>query len=254
MYKHYSDLYSKWCELYDKEKVEITTIEKYCTLYDKRILDIGCGTGRFTFRVLEKVKSAICVDNDSESIKVFREILHNKYSAYIQKTCEYCCNIEDLSVPDNSIDIAIFTWSFYALDAEQMILSINNIYSMLCEEGKLIILQPIGGEFEKVMRMFFTDHSDMDEYTLCLKRMEQFVLPLFKQVAKDLIVSEFIINDLNVFSEVLKMFAVTEGNCNAEETDHITSKNIKDLIEKYKINETYHFSDEVAMFIFEKRR
>lgn len=254
MYKNYSKLYSKWCDCYDPYGTEISIIKKYCSFDNKDILDIGCGTGRFMFRVLTMAKSIVGIDNDKESIDVLKQILKEKYTQYISKSKVYCCNIEDFPVVNDSIDLALFTWSFYALNKEQMVCSLNNIYSMLRNNGKLIILQPIGGDFEEVMRLFFNEHNDMDEYNNCLDIMNSVTSKNFTQIATDKIVSEFVLDDLNMFADSLKMFAITEGSCNKKEIEYITPQYIKPIIEKYRIDKTYHFSDEVSVFIFEKKR
>ena len=253
MYNQYSELYSKWCELYDPNNIELTIIEKYCSFKNQDVLDIGCGTGRFMFRILPLAKSILGVDNDEKSIAILNKILQEKYSKFITRAEVRCCNIEDLISAENSIDIAVFSWSFYALNKEQMVHSLKTIHSMLRKDGKLIILQPVGGAFEEIMRTFFNEHTDMDEYNDCLALMNE-VTSSFTKIATDYINSEFVVNDIIMLADALKMFALTEGNSTDKELQHITPNRLENMIEKNKKDGAYHLNDEVAVFVFEKKR
>lgn len=217
MYGNYSKLYASWCECYDPRKIELSILEKYCTLKNKDVLDIGCGTGRFMFRILPIVKSIIGIDNDVQSIEVLKQIMLEKYSCLSDKVFLYHNSIEECNIGRDIIDIAVFSWSFYALDKEQIEHALSNIAEMLREDGMLIILQPVGGEFEKIMRMFFEKHTDMDEYTTALNFMNEIVPVLYFQLGTDKIVSDFVVKDLEMLCNALKMFAITEGERNEDD-------------------------------------
>lgn len=253
MYGEYSDLYAKWCACYDPMCLEIEMLKQYCDFRNSSILDIGCGTGRFMFRVLPDVKCAVGVDIDSRSIAVLRRQLESKYSEYQSKVKLECCNIAQFSAQPDSFDFVFFTWSFYALNREEMIASLHKINSMLRKNGKMIILQPTGGEFEKVMRLFFAEHEDMDEYDTGLTLMNEVRPKSLDCVARVLIKSEFVVSDLTLFTDVLKMFAITEGGCTNEEIGHITPQYVVDMMTRYKRENAYHMTDEVTGFVFRKR-
>ncbi len=253
MYGKYSTTYAKWCKCYDPNNMEIQIIEKYCPLQDKRVLDIGCGTGRFLFRVLPMVERVIGVDNDSEAISVLKKILLQQYEKDHAKVSIYDGDIETFHMHNGDIDVAVFSWSFYALDENQMRKSLLNIHSLLNENGTLIILQPVGGQFEKIMRMFFKEHEDMDEYSVALYHMRELTSELYVQMARDSIFSEFVFTDLNMMCEAMKMFAVKEGGCKEEELPLITMERIREILVPYKIDGKYHLNDLVDVFIFKKK-
>ncbi len=253
MYGKYSEMYSQWCDYYDFENIELQTIGKYVRIDGKDIIDIGCGTGRFLFRILPYVHSAIGVDNDDISITVLKNLLSQQYKGYVSQTTIICSNIEDVQITSESIDIAFFSWSLYALNKEQMNQAIRKVFDMLRANGKLIILQPIGGEFETVMRQFFKEHEDEDEYRSCLDNMNEIIPPLFNTIAADKIVSHFVVPDLNEFCEILKMFAVTEGGCVPNELNHISWEILNNLLSSYKREDGFWLEDEVSLFVYEKR-
>ncbi len=253
MYGKYSEMYSQWCDYYDFENVELQTIGKYVEVDGKDIIDIGCGTGRFLFRILPYVHSAIGVDNDGLSIAVLNNLLSQKYKKYVSQTTIICSNIEDVQLPSESIDTAFFSWSFYALSKKQMEQAIKKVFDMLRVNGKLIILQPIGGEFESVMRLFFKEHEDEDEYRTCINNMNEIVPLFFDVVAVDKIVSHFIVPDLREFCEMLKMFAVTEGGCIPNELGHINMDALCDPMSSFKSEKGFCLEDEVSLFVYSKK-
>lgn len=252
MYGKYSKIYAEWCQYYDPNKIELTTIERYCSLQGKCILDIGCGTGRFLFRVLPIADNVIGIDYDREATDILKCILLERYREYFDKVSIYNSGIEAFDTYNGVVDVAVFSWSFYALDEKQMRKGLSNIHSILGDRGTLIILQPVGGQFEKVMRMFFEEHESMDEYSTALKRMYKVIDGLYIQIAKDRISSEFVFNDLNMLCDALRMFAITEGGCKEEDLSLITVNNIRDILEPYRRGEEYHLDDWVDIFIFRK--
>lgn len=253
MYGKYSELYSKWCDYYDYENIEMQTIGKYVNIEDKDIIDIGCGTGRFLFRLLPYIKSAIGIDNDRLSIDVLNNKLFQKYEHYISKASIICSNIEDVQIPAESIDIAFFSWSLYALNKRQMHQAMQKVFNMLRADGKLIILQPIGGEFETVMRLFFMEHEDENEYKECIQNMNQITPLFFDNIAADKIVSHFMVPDLSEFCDILKMFAVAEGGCDPDGLSHISLDALCEHMIPFKKEKGFSLEDEVSLFIYRRK-
>ena len=253
MYGSYSSLYAQWCDCYDHNGTEISLLAKHVDFENKTILDIGCGTGRFIFKVLPFAAHIIGVDNDPESIKILNESLAEKYSKYKSKV-EVCCqDIENYQTTTSSVDLAVFTWSFYALNKRQARTTILNLNSIIKKDGIIIVLQPVGGEFEKVMRYFFAEHENMDEYESALSNMNKVFSPFFSLKIKERLTSEFIVKDVAFMTEALKMFATTEGGCSKADIICINEQTVQQEINKYKFEDGYyHFSDEVDMFIYKR--
>lgn len=253
MYGSYSDLYARWCDCYDPDFLEIETLKKYCNFRGSDVLDVGCGTGRFMLRVLPEVNRVVGVDVDSESLEVLNRRVASEYRDHQDKVEFYCSNIADFCAHPNSFDLVFFTWSFYALNRSEMLESLSRIVSMLRKNGQMVILQPTGGEFEKVMRLFFAEHEDMDEYDASLALLDEVVPDSMERVAVDMIRTEFAVSDLTFFADVLKMFAITEGGCTAAEVEHIAPQYVADVLAEYRQRDGYRMSDEVTVFVFRKR-
>lgn len=253
MYGEYSKTYSQWCEYYDFKNIELQTIRKYIDIQNKDIIDIGCGTGRFLFRLLPYIGSAVGVDNDAYSIGVLNDTLYQRHRYYASKVNIICSSIENVQIPSEAIDIAFFSWSLYALNEVKMKIAMKKVFDMLRMNGKLVILQPIDGEFESVMRLFFKEHADKDEYKDCIENMNKIVPLSFDFVAFDRIISQFIVPGLNEFCDMIKMFAIMEGGCDSNELNQISIDALNEQMSKFKRKEGFCLGDEVLLYIYEKK-
>lgn len=255
MYGEESELFQKWIECYDPDGIELNTIQRYCSIAGKRILDIGCGTGRFLFSIVPIAEHVVGVDPDKGALATLKE-QRKKLSEELQKKVEIIPQkIEELSDEISSVDCAVFSWSFYTLNADQVEKASSIIKKILKDDGHLIILQPVGGQFEQVMRLGFTENNDMDEYTIALENINNVLEKEFRLVAKDHISSEFVASSVDFIREALQMFAQAEGGTSKEKASAVFSiDKTPNIIAPYKKNDgKYHFGDEVDMFVFQKR-
>ena len=107
----YSNEYDKWCECYDINNEELIIIEKHIQIMDMVILDIGCGTGRLSIKLASEAKHVFAVDIDEDSTYV----LKRKLNKLKMKNIEVITNdITCVEFPHESLDIVVFSWSFYS--------------------------------------------------------------------------------------------------------------------------------------------
>ena len=92
----------------DPEQNEKKHLHKIADLTGKRILEIGCGDGRLTWRYASASLSTIGIDPDKDSLRV-AEI--DRPSDLIDKV--HFANTEAEHIPFNkeTFDIAILAWS-----------------------------------------------------------------------------------------------------------------------------------------------
>ena len=90
----------------DPEERELTALVERLPPVDAcRVLEIGCGDGRLTRRYAPLVGSVIAIDPDQRSIDAFRV-------AGVDGNVEVrACPVDQLDLPDQSVDVAIFSWS-----------------------------------------------------------------------------------------------------------------------------------------------
>ncbi|MBW8012471.1 MAG: class I SAM-dependent methyltransferase [Chloroflexi bacterium] len=76
----------------------------------KRVLEIGCGDGRLTYRYAEKTAQVIAIDPDSSEIELAKQELPENLE---HKVKFLATDIEDYELPPEKakFDVAIFAWS-----------------------------------------------------------------------------------------------------------------------------------------------
>jgi ubiquinone/menaquinone biosynthesis C-methylase UbiE len=88
----------------DPEKHEASALARMVPSFaGRRVLEIGCGDGRVTRLFAGSAAAVIAIDPKAESIEAFRDRLPGVDARAI--------GIEQLDLPPQSIDIAIFSWS-----------------------------------------------------------------------------------------------------------------------------------------------
>ncbi|MCL2721317.1 MAG: class I SAM-dependent methyltransferase [Treponema sp.] len=162
--------YDLWSQYYDPSNIEIQEINKClhenCQMHspwvDANVLEIGCGTGRFTKRIINDVAHITAVDPDQNRIHLLNEWLmkNNK-----QNKCKTVIGtLEDLlSDRHNSkFNIIIFSWSWAYIDDEQKEFTINSALNLLQDNGVIISTMVEAGGYEKLI------------YDLCSKKHPEF--------------------------------------------------------------------------------
>lgn len=254
MYGPNAKLYDAWVDCYDPNHIELSTIQKYVQLIGKRVLDIGCGTGRFFFKALSLAGSVIGVDPDEKAIDGLQKKLEKRPAELKSKAMTINKPIEECTPQDlGSVDVAVFSWSFYALDQEQLLRTARLLRDVLQQDGYVVILQPVGGVFEeKIMRRFFDSNEDMEEYKMAIANLNNILPWFFNRITLERISSEFCTSDLHFLTEALQMFARTEGG--KEDTNDITEEAVLSVSSKYRDTMgVFRFSDEVDMYVLKKR-
>jgi ubiquinone/menaquinone biosynthesis C-methylase UbiE len=249
MYGKYSELYDKWCNCYDVNENEIEIIDSHIPLNDAVILDIGCGTGRLSFKLAGVAKYVYGVDIDTESTKIFERKITEKKTSNIEVITG---DIASVDFSDKSLDVVVFSWSFYSLPNDTIQTIISKILKWLKIHGKILILQPNStGQFEDVMRSVFEENQDGDEYINCFKTIESMKYKNLRYLKEFEVRLNFEFSDLDFGVKAIKMFAVTEG-AYKEDPTLIPSEPIIEQFKKYFNGEKYVLNDFVRGFIFEK--
>jgi 2-polyprenyl-3-methyl-5-hydroxy-6-metoxy-1,4-benzoquinol methylase len=94
----------------DPEGIETTTLNELVDFHDLRVLEVGCGEGRLTWRYAEKTAHVTAIDPNAKDIETARaNIPHllKERVRFVEST------IEDFaaSAAEQRFDIAIFAWS-----------------------------------------------------------------------------------------------------------------------------------------------
>ncbi len=92
----------------DPEDTETKALHDYADFNGKRVLEIGCGDGRLTWRYADRVAHAVAIDPKAEDI----EIAIADCPAEVRNKIEFrVARLEELSRPVEKFDLALLSWS-----------------------------------------------------------------------------------------------------------------------------------------------
>ena len=93
---------------FDPEKAEIRTLLRDAPLRGSRVLEVGCGDGRLTRRILRAARHVVGIDPDRDQITRAREFT----SRLLRRRVRYEVGAaEDLPFGPRSFDVVLFSWS-----------------------------------------------------------------------------------------------------------------------------------------------
>jgi 2-polyprenyl-3-methyl-5-hydroxy-6-metoxy-1,4-benzoquinol methylase len=91
----------------DVERTQITSIRRLVSFRDRRVLEIGCGDGRFTREIAHEARSVHASDPDAAEVAK-AVAAHPTDLANVTYDVAACA---DLDVDPCSIDLVFFSWS-----------------------------------------------------------------------------------------------------------------------------------------------
>jgi ubiquinone/menaquinone biosynthesis C-methylase UbiE len=93
----------------DPEKNEVHALKELADWRGKRLLELGCGDGRLTRRIVAHLGAQVdALDPDKKLIAKARKTLPARYSDRVRFRVG---SAQDLKYPKQSFDIVIFAWS-----------------------------------------------------------------------------------------------------------------------------------------------
>jgi ubiquinone/menaquinone biosynthesis C-methylase UbiE len=92
----------------DLEKHESKALHRLVNLAGKRVLEVGSGEGRLTWRYAHLARQVVGIDPDPDGVKV----AHYDMPADLRKTTAFACaSALSLPFPHETFDIALLSWS-----------------------------------------------------------------------------------------------------------------------------------------------
>ena len=144
----YSMAYDTWCDHYDYDNNEMNTIHQYISFFQKDVLEIGCGTGRFTRKMLaDNPASITAIDICSESLKIAAEKIKDKRVSFV------CHDANDYLYFLNKkkrYDFVVFSWSIHKLN--QIVPLLRGFEKLLNPNGAIVIISPVSSDYDYFMR------------------------------------------------------------------------------------------------------
>ena len=170
--------YEKWSRHYDPEYKELQILEKHnINFAGKKILEVGCGTGRFTARMLPQCKEITCIDPDDDALTVLKaNIVDSRLKIH-------CGTFDIIPIPRGYYDYVVFSWSMYLIPEKTK--NIRLAYDCLKPGGKLIILQANSGEYEEEIAQLYSKYNPLQEYESAYNNLSYLVKNIFGNVTCD---------------------------------------------------------------------
>lgn len=135
-----------------------------------RILDAGCGWGRYVFRFLEKKLDYTGIDYSVEMLKVAQE--NNPYTRFVEGTCSA------MPFSDTHFDGLWSCCSLSGVPKQYLPLILTEYHRVLCTNGTLMVVMPGPGYSDESMGSDETGHSifqatyTLEEFRDCLYQAE----------------------------------------------------------------------------------
>lgn len=241
MYKIYSKQYDCWCKYYDNIDEEMRIIHKYITFHNADILEVGCGTGRFTERILlDKPQSIMAIDNDIQSINIATENVIDDCVEFI----ELDANEIESQFVSKQFDYVVFSWSLNYIPNYCEVLSA----ALTCckPKGKIIIMLPCNSEYLSLInsvKLYEDINYFSDEFYYSIKN---FFANCKINLLEDEIIAEFIYpNEIKALEHNLFHWDVIDNSLTEFEISSFMDK-----LSKYrKENGTICIQDKVKLLI-----
>lgn len=92
----------------DPEDVETRALHDYADFTGQRVLEIGCGDGRLTWRYADRAAHIVAIDPDTDEIA---SALEDCPADLRHKIELQALRLEELSIPAEKFDLALLSWS-----------------------------------------------------------------------------------------------------------------------------------------------
>jgi ubiquinone/menaquinone biosynthesis C-methylase UbiE len=92
----------------DPEGAETSALARLAPVDARRVLELGCGDGRLTFRYADDAASVVAVDPDPDLITAARAALP---AALADRVSFAAVGAAEVDAPRASFDLALFAWS-----------------------------------------------------------------------------------------------------------------------------------------------
>jgi tRNA (cmo5U34)-methyltransferase len=178
-----------------------TEAAKYVNPNAKNLLDIGCGAGNYTLKMLSKISNLNCTLNDLSMpmLERARQRVSAETSGKVTIIQE---DMRDLTLPDNHYDIILAAATFHHLrgdaDWENVF---TKLYRTLKPGGSIWISDLIAHDVEPLNRLFEQRYSDY---------LDTLGGPEYRQKVLDYVAHEDTPRSVNFQMELLKQVGFSQ--------------------------------------------
>ena len=92
----------------DPEDTETQALHDFANFTGQRVLEIGCGDGRLTWRYAAAAAHVTAIDPKADEIKVAIEDCPDSLRNHVEF---HACSLEEFKPPEELFDIALLSWA-----------------------------------------------------------------------------------------------------------------------------------------------
>lgn len=197
----------------DKENSEQRHIEEKKLLHEhidvtgKKVLEVGCGIGRWVEALHDKCESYLGIDYTEDLIKIAEE-------TYDYDNCKFqvmsATDIdEDALLIEPPFDVIIFSGVLMYINDEDINVVFEELNRVGADDKKLFIMEPVSHiESRLTLKDFYSEGLEADYNAIY--RTEDEYMELFKGLNYNNVISDDIFKDLSDHSETHYKFFVIE--------------------------------------------
>lgn len=175
---------------------------------DKKVLEIGCGIGRWAEVLHDKVNEYNGIDYSKNLIKIANEN-YNYPNCHFQELSAMDIN-ENVLISDAPFDVVLITGVLLYINDEDIKNIVNEISKLISDEGVIFIKEPLSKMDERLTLKDFYSESLENDYNAIYRTPEE-LLDLFKNVKEiSNIKMGDMYNELNNHSETGYKYFVIE--------------------------------------------
>jgi ubiquinone/menaquinone biosynthesis C-methylase UbiE len=156
------------------DDIEYKKIDAFVSLKDKRVLEVGCGDGRLSSFLVQKVGILIAIDIDETRLEEARRAV---------KGVDFRLGSgESLDFPKSSFDLVLFGFSLHHQDG---LAALSEAQRVLVPMGEILIIEPTEeSEYTKLVSVFENEEpvllrravQDIRSFGKVVARQEKFVV------------------------------------------------------------------------------
>lgn len=173
----------------------------------KKVLEIGCGIGRFVDALYDKCDSYLGIDYTEDFIEMAKKS-HDYDNCKFQVMSATDINADELLI-EPPFDVIIFSGVLMYINDEDIKLVFKELNRIGAEDKKLFIMEPIACiDSRLTLKDFYSEGLDADYNAIY--RTEDEYRELFKCLNCNKVSSDFIFTDLSKHTETKYKFFIIE--------------------------------------------
>ncbi len=128
----------------DPEQSETSAFFSFVDLDGRRVLEIGCGDGRLTWRYADRAAHVTAIEPFTPALARAQENLPLELASAVM-LCPIAFDEFAAATASSMFDVAIFSWSLCCMEPERMVPALEDAHRLVGPSGIVIDIHPVPG-------------------------------------------------------------------------------------------------------------